>query len=271
MAEEIKADRIALKEVTAGNIGSEHICCAIGSDRVNRTRAEMKKEWLLERFPRGHRFIKADLRGKVFIEFSPAEESVFPVDAEGYALVQCFWVSGRYKGHGLGRKLYDECERICREQGYRGIVSVVGEKKKPFMADKKVLLHFGFSLCDRAAPWYELAVKKFDDNAPDPRFWDSARRETLQGAEGLDFFYSPCCPFNHDFTRIMADVAEEMGFPVRIKELRTREDLALLPNPWGLFSLYLDGKLLSAEVMTAPKFRTLLEGAAPGSGSGRAG
>lgn len=250
---------IELKEVNLQNLDGEHICCAIGNDKVNKARAEQKKEWLKDRFSNGHRFIKADVRGKVFIEFSPAEESVFPVDAEGYAMIQCFWVSGSYKGHGLGRKLYDECERLCREAGFKGLAAVVASKKKPFMVDKKVLLHFGFEICDTADPWYELAVKKFDESASDPVFWDSARRGRLDGAEGLDFFYSPCCPFNRDFTHIMAGAAKEMGFAVRIKELVTREDLHVIPNPWGLFSLYLDGEMLSAEVMTEPKFRLLLD------------
>lgn len=266
MVEEIEAGKIALIEVTQENIGDEHICCAIGNDRANRARAEEKKEWLRERFPRGHRFLKGDLRGKVFIEFSPAEESVFPVEAPGYALIQCFWVSGRYKGHGLGRRLYDECERLCREEGYRGIVSLAGAKKKPFMVDRAVLLHFGFRICDRADPWYELAVRKFDESAPDPRFWDSARRGRLEGRRGLDFFYSPCCPFNRDFTFMMADAAREMGFTARVTELRNREDLAVLPTPWALFSLYLDGELLSAEIMTIPKFRELLHRIGEGKG-----
>ena len=128
------------------------------------------------------------------------------------------------------------------------------------MADKKILVHLGFSPCDRADPWYELVARKFDDAAPDPRFWESARRGKLEGARGLDFFYSPCCPFNRDFTGLMADIAREMGFPVRIKEIRTREDLSLLPIPGGIFSLYHEGELLSTEVMTEPKFRKLLQG-----------
>lgn len=265
MTIDIDPAKMLLKEVTAENIDGEHICCAIGNDRENRERAEQKREWLKTRFPKGHRFLKADIRGKVFIEFSPAEESIYPVDAEGYAMIQCFWVSGRYKGHGLGRKLYDECERMCRDRGYKGIAAVVGDRKRPFMVDKDILLHFGFNIYDRAEPWYELAVKEF---APDagtqadagrPRFWDSARRGRLANSKGLQFFFSPCCPFNRDFTRMMAAKGEELGFKVRVTEIADRKDLALLPVPSGIFSVYLDGELLSAEVMTVPRFQALLE------------
>lgn len=259
MTPEIDVKNVPLKEVTLANLAQEHICCAIGNDRENKGRAEEKKAWLAERFPRGHRFLKCDLRGKVFIEFSPAEESVFPVHGEGYAMIQCFWVSGRYKGQGLGRLLFEECERMCRAAGYKGIAAVVGSAKRPFMVDKNALLHFGFEICDRAEPWYELAVKRFDGKAEPPRFWESARRGRLPKTEGLDFFFSPCCPFNRDFTRMMADKAREMGFTVRITELKDRKSLSLLPIPWGIFSVYAEGELLSAEVMTVPRFEALLE------------
>ncbi|MBN2657327.1 MAG: GNAT family N-acetyltransferase [Spirochaetales bacterium] len=259
MSEPLNIDEIDLKYVNEGNIAEEHICCAIGNDKTNRARGDQKKEWLKERFEKGHRFLKADIRGKVFIEYSPADISVFPLEAEGYAVIQCFWVSGRYKGHGLGRKLYDRFEQDCRKAGYKGVAAVVAKTKKPFMADKKVLTHFGFEVVDRADPWYELAAKKFDIDAEDPRFYDSARRGRITGAKGLDFFYSPSCPFNQDFTRIMSDIADELGFPVRIHQMDNREKLKELPTPWGLFSVFHDGELLAVEVMTAPKFRALLE------------
>ncbi|MBB6480040.1 GNAT family N-acetyltransferase [Spirochaeta isovalerica] len=259
MSDPLDTNQIPLKYVDGDNIAEEHICCAIGNDKVNRSRAEQKKEWMKGRFKEGHRFLKADVRGKVFIEYSPAEISLFPVEADGFAVIQCFWVSGRYKGHGLGRKLYDQFEEDCRNAGYKGIAAVVGKTKKPFMVDKKVLIHFGFEILDRAEPWYELAVKKFDSAAPDPVFFESARRGGLSEAEGLDFFYSPACPFNYDFTQIMAAIGEESGFPVRIHLLDDRSKLTELPTPWGLFSVFLDGELLSAEVMTGPKFRALLE------------
>ena len=143
MAVEINTENIALKEVNSNNLTEEHICCAIGNDKTNKARAQQKKEWLKSRFDAGHHFIKADLQGKVFIEYSPA------------------------------------------------------------------------------------------------------------------------CPFNEDFTHIMADIGRDFGFAVRIKRLETQEDLALPPTPWGLFSVFLDGEMLFAEVMTADKFRVLLEGRKP--------
>ena len=39
--------------IDANNIETEHICCAIGNDKENSRRANLKKEWLKERFKEG--------------------------------------------------------------------------------------------------------------------------------------------------------------------------------------------------------------------------
>lgn len=45
-------------DVTAHNLEQEHICCAIGDDKVNCMRAGIKKTWLKQRFAEGHTFKK---------------------------------------------------------------------------------------------------------------------------------------------------------------------------------------------------------------------
>jgi len=240
--------------VGPGNIDTEHICCAIGNDAVNRRRAQEKKKWLKTRFELGHRFKKADVRGKVFIEYCPAETALFPVEAEGYMFIQCFWVSGRYKGRGLGRTLYEACEAESRKEGYKGMVAVSSVKKRPFMVDRKFLVKFGFVPVDEALPYFELLVKKFDAAAPDPRFMDSARNGSLEGKKGLAFFYSPLCPYNKDFTEEMAAAGRDLGIPVEIVVIDSREKVLLLPVPWGVFSVFYDGQFLAHEVMTKKRF-----------------
>ena len=135
-------DDLEIIEVNEENIDNEHICCAIGNDKVNSRRAEVKKEWLRKRFQDGHTFKKFNVRGKVFIEYDMAENAWFPIEADGYNFIQCLWVSGRYKGQGLSRKLIEELERdsICR----KGIVAIASPKKKGFMVEKKFYEKMGF-------------------------------------------------------------------------------------------------------------------------------
>lgn len=53
--------------LTAENIESEHLCCAI-ADKKHQQGVEEKKTWLKERIGEGHIFRKLNAKGKVFIE-----------------------------------------------------------------------------------------------------------------------------------------------------------------------------------------------------------
>jgi GNAT superfamily N-acetyltransferase len=244
-------------EVNEGNIETEHICCAIGNDKKNKLRAEAKKRWLRKRFDDGHTFKKVNVRGKVFIEYDLAENAWFPIEADGYNFIQCLWVSGRYKGHGLSRKLMEELEKDSK--GRKGIVAIASPKKKGFMVEKKFYKKFGFVECDFIPPHYQMMVKKFDENAEDPRFTEKARKAKLEGGEGLTFFFSDMCPFNREYTDIMIEAAAGFDIPVNVVEITSREQAKDLPTPWGNFSVFLDEDLITHEVTTMKKFEKMLE------------
>ena len=101
--------------LTPENIGREHICCAM-SDKKSADGVEAKKEWLTCRMKEGLKFIKLDIRGKVFIEYLPAEYAWVPVEADGYTFINCLWVwsgivgdlrrgcRGNERGGGDGRE-----------------------------------------------------------------------------------------------------------------------------------------------------------------------
>ncbi len=93
-------ENTAFKKLTLENLDSEHICCAI-SDKKGENCVSSKKAWLRDRMEEGLVFLKLDVRGKVFIEYIPAERAWCPIDADGYMFINCFWVSGKYKGVSL--------------------------------------------------------------------------------------------------------------------------------------------------------------------------
>jgi len=94
--------------VNESNIDEEHICCVI-SDKKGENCVLSKKAWMKERFRDGLIFKKADVRGKVFIEYIPAEKAWSPINAENYMFINCLWVSGQYKGQGISSLLLQEC------------------------------------------------------------------------------------------------------------------------------------------------------------------
>jgi ribosomal protein S18 acetylase RimI-like enzyme len=241
------------------NIDSEHICCAIGNDPTNVKRANTKKEWLKERFPEGHTFKKFNVRGKVFIEYVPAEYAWFPIEAPDFVFIQCLWASGRYKGKGLGSRLLEECEKDCKEKS--GLVVVAGKKKLPFTVDKKFYLKKGFEVCDEAPPYFEMLVKKFKGDAPDPKFSEKAKKaqlDNIDNQKGLNFYYSDMCPFNVDYVDIMIDTAAKHGIPTKKIKVESLDQAKDLPTHFGIFSVFYNGEFLSHEVMSEKKFDKLL-------------
>ena len=112
--------------LTQENIGQEHICCAM-SDKKSAEGVEAKKEWLACRMEEGLKFVKLNVRGKVFIEYLPAEYAWVPIEADGYTFINCLWVAGSFKGHGYGRELLKTCEEDVA--GTNGVVVMVGKKK----------------------------------------------------------------------------------------------------------------------------------------------
>lgn len=93
-----------LIELNANNIAEEHLCCAI-SDKKCKESYELKRSWLKKEFDNGYVFRRIDARAKVFIEYGPAEKGWVPIDEQNYLLINCFWVSGKYKGQGYGKAL----------------------------------------------------------------------------------------------------------------------------------------------------------------------
>ena len=71
-------------------------------------------------------------------------------------LINCFWVSGKYKGNGHGKELYQECVTDAKDMN--GIVVVAGNKKQPFMSEKKFFHKQGFELCDTAEPFLSFSI-----------------------------------------------------------------------------------------------------------------
>ncbi len=247
-------ENIGLLRVDGGNLEAEHICCAIGNDPENRARAAAKKAWLAGRFPEGHVFLKADVRGKAFIEYGPAEAAWFPLEAPGWLFAQCFWVSGRFAGTGLGARLLDAAWADAEKaRGLCFLAAVRG--KKPFLSDGRYLKSRGYVVADEA-----LGLGLFaKPGLPPPRFSDPARTGRLPSrSAGIDLFWSPQCPFVPDLAVQMSEAAKTAGYKIRLHEVRGAEEARTLRAPPGLFQAYRDGVFLTHELMPPEKFVRLL-------------
>lgn len=153
--------------VTKENIDSEHICCAIASNKD--VQVISKKTWMKERFKEGLVFLKANISGKCFIEYIPAENAWVPINAENYMHINCFWVSGSCKGNGYANELLEQCIFDAKDKGKSGITVISSVKKISFLSDPKYLSYKGFKVADTAKPHFTLMYLPFDATAEVPQ------------------------------------------------------------------------------------------------------
>jgi ribosomal protein S18 acetylase RimI-like enzyme len=251
------ADKPRLLELTKENIESEHICCAM-SDPKSAAGVAAKKAALRRVIPDGFKFVKLDVRGKVFMEYGPAEQAFRPVEADGYTVIHCFWVSGQYKGKGHARRLLEHC--ISDSAGTNGLVVVTSSKKKvPFLTERGFFLKHGFESVDSAPPHFELLVRKFRSDAPDPQFSDSVRTGGIPGDKGVTIVHSDFCPFIPVYLEETVAAARKHGYEVTTQKLSSSEDVKAGPSPSGLLGIYVEGEFLTHEVLNEKRFDKLME------------
>ena len=230
------------------NISSEHICCAI-SDKKCKDSYELKREWLKKEFDSGYVFRRIDQRAKVFIEYVDAEKGWCPIDADNYTLINCFWVSGQYKGKGYAKELLHSVIDDAVKSGKNGLVTVVGTKKFHFMSDTKWFLRQGFEEVAKLSSGFSLLVKKLVDNTPNPSFKDSVLTGECPNKEGLTVYYSNRCPFSEFHVNTsLQETAQKRKIQLKIVKLITMEQAQAAPTPATIFSLFYNGVFVTTDI-----------------------
>lgn len=239
-------DTIEVLKLTDKNIEEEHICCAI-SDKKSVDGYQKKKDWLKTEFKNGYNFKKLDVRGKVFIEYVPIESSWQPLVGENFMVINCFWVSGQFKGQGNGKRLLQQC--INDAKSLDGVVAISSDKKRPFMTDPKFLKHQGFEVIDEAPPFFKLWGLKTNAKADYPKFKESAKSGTCPDKKGITAYYSNTCPFTEFYTNnLLREYAKKNNVPLTVNYINSKSDGHKMPIPWILNSVFYKGELVTLEM-----------------------
>ena len=237
------------------NIDSEHICCAIG-DPKHQDGVDKKKEWIKNKLKDGHVFRKLNARGKIFIEYEPVETAWVPVDGDNYEYIYCLWVAGSFKGKGIGKELLEYAINDAKSKKKSGICTIVAQKKKPFIGDKKFFEHFGFKVVDSIND-YELMVLSFDDNEV-PKFRDNARKMAIDNKD-FTIFYTNECPYVEYEVKELTDYASKNNIKLEFTKIDTLEKAKNAPciiNNWANFY---QGKFISNTILNANAFAKIIK------------
>jgi len=235
-------------QLTSENIEKEHICCAI-SDKKCKQSYQAKKDWLRKEFENGYVFRRIDARAKVFIEYGPAEKAWLPINAPNYLQINCFWVSGKYKGNGYAKTLLQYAIDDAVSQEKNGLVTVVGTKKFHFMSDTKWLLRQGFEECEKLSSGFSLLVKKINTEADNPVFKESVKSGECEIKKGIVVYYSNRCPFSeYHVTNSLTETAKNRNLPLKIIKIESMREAQSAPSPATIFSLFYNGKFITTDI-----------------------
>ncbi|KMT23373.1 N-acetyltransferase [Clostridium cylindrosporum] len=243
--------------VNSENIDREHICCAI-SDKRGEGCITSKKQWMKEQFDNGLIFKKLNVRGKVFVEYIPAENAWSPIEANGYIFINCLWVSGKYKGQGYANKLLEECINDTKLWNRKGLVILSSKKKMPFLSDANYLKYKGFKICDEAHPYYELLYLPFEDEIEKPRFKECSKKGLID-KRGIVLYYSSQCPHTEKYAYLISEIARSKGVEFTSIRYKSKEEAQNAPAPFTTYSLFYDRKFVTNEILSEKKFINFLE------------
>ena len=237
------------------NIDNEHICCAIG-DPKHQEGVDKKKEWIKSKLKDGHVFRKLNARGKIFIEYEPVETAWVPIDGNNYEYIYCLWVAGSFKGKGIGKELLEYAINDAKNKKKSGICTIVTQKKKPFIGDKKFFEHFGFKVVDTIND-YELMVLSFDDKDL-PKFRDNARKMEIDSKD-FTIYYTNECPYVEYEVKELSDYAKDNNIKldfIKIDTLKKAKDAPCIINNWANFY---QGKFISNTILNANAFAKIIK------------
>lgn len=243
--------------VAEDNIAKEHICCAIGA--TEKKYAESKKSWLKDTFKEGYIFKRLSGRGKMFIEYTIAENAWAPIEADGYIFIDCFWVAGKFKSRGVASALLDECIKDSKKLKKKGVTAISSDKKRHFLSDGNFYKHKGFNIADKTEPYYELLYLTFNkEEKYIPSFKKDSKLHKIN-KEGVSIYYTDHCPFTKKMIPIFEKISKEKKIPFDAVKIKTKKEAQNAPNPFTTYSLFFNGKLVTNEIFSDKKFIKFLD------------
>jgi predicted GNAT family acetyltransferase len=171
--------------------------------------------------------------------------------------INCFWVSGKYKGQGIGSKLLEACIKDSKDKGKKGLVVLSSDKKRPYLSEPKYLEKKGFMVADRVEPYYELLYLPFEENTSVPKFKDSVKSKIINDL-GFTLYYSNQCPFTAKYVAIISDYMKERAIDFRIVKYENKEQAQNSITPFTTYSIYYNGNFITHEILNEKKIESLI-------------
>jgi L-amino acid N-acyltransferase YncA len=251
-------ENVEIVDTDVDNIGDFSIC---GYKNKKQPGYLRKIQWTKQRYAEGlkSKMLVSGKDGAVGgIEYIPGENAWRPVEAAGYLFIHCiFIVSKKYKERGFGGLLLEACIADAQKQKKLGVAVVT--RKGSWMAGKELFLKYGFEVVDKAPKDFELLVKKFDRNAPNPKFKGNWEEKLNNYSSGLYIFKADQCPYLiKSVNEIVETAQQEYGMTPTIIEFKNSTEAQNSPCPFGTFCIVYNGKVVAENPVSKRRFMNII-------------
>jgi hypothetical protein len=255
----MSSGEVEIVDANSENIFDYGVC---GYKNIKREGYLEKINWLKERFAEGLKvkILYSSSDGtQGMIEYIPGDFCWRPVEASGYMFIHCIFSGFKraYKGKGYGSMLLKECLEDAKKANMNGVAVVT--RKGPFMADKDLFVKNGFEVVDSYPPDFELLVKKYDKNAPTPKFKEDSGEKLGEYSKGLTIIRADQCPYTVKNVREMVESAEQIfGLKVNVVNLTNCKDAQNSPCAFGTFCVIFDGEIVAHHPISNTRFKNIM-------------
>ncbi len=250
---------VQIMNMTAENIFDFGFC---GTRSIEHEGCRRKAEWFKKRQSEGmkQKILYSEQKGSIgLIEYIPGEYSWRAIEADGYMAIHCLCnFSKSIRNKGYASQLIDACIGEAKEAKKYGVAVVT--RKGAWMVGKEIFLKKGFEVVDTAPPDFELLMKRFQKNAPAPRFKGHWEEVLKKYPDGLTILWSDQCPYiAKSMKEIRELLREKYRIGANIIEITNHNQAQDAPSPYAVFSLIYDGKLLAFHPISSKRFQNIMD------------
>jgi hypothetical protein len=233
-----------------------------GTRSIEHEGCRRKAEWFKKRLSEGMRYkvLYSENKGAVgLIEYIPGKYAWRAIEADTYMVIHCLCIFYKpFREKGYASRMIDECLKDAKNEKMSGVAVVT--RKGAWMVGKEIFLKKGFEVTDKAPPDFELLVKKFKKDAPDPKFKRNYEKILKKYSKGLTILWSDQCPYiAKAMNEIKEAVEDKYGIEAKIIQIRNHEEAQSAPSPYAIFSLIYDGKLHAFHAISSKRFMNIMD------------
>ncbi len=243
-------------EVTPENIRTTGLFCT--KETKYAAGIKRKEQWYEQRYSEGLRIkisVNQDGVNTGMIEYVPGQYAWRTINAKNYTVIHCLQISRLHTHQGYGNALLNAC--IDDSKNADGIAIVTSSK--PWVNDKKFFKKHGFKQVDKAAPYYELLVRQFREEASLPCFNTGWENRALTYGKGITVFYSNQCPIIIDALKSIEEAADECALNIAFVEIDSAEKAQNAPFVYGTFGILLNGHFLTHRIFDKARYVGILK------------